>query len=253
MAEPGSPVEKTWQQTKSEQTRRSILSAAIDCFYESGYANTTTDGIARTAGVSRGAMLHHFPTRFDLIGAAVRHLSARWLARYAEVETRVNRGAGHTRVAEGIDAYWALLNTPDWVVFHELKVAARTDRELESALMPALEEFEEALAETTRELFPDLVPSEAYERGNLLTIYLLEGMAAAKLVQGARCAREKGAGVAQSGTASRLPGRTAREIRMNAHITPLTPAIGAEISGLDLADLTPEALRSSAARSSITR
>lgn len=212
MAEPGSPVGKTWQQTKSEQTRRSILSAAIDCFYQAGFANTTTDSIARAAGVSRGAMLHHFPTRFDLIGAAVRYLAARWLARYEEVETRVNRGAGHTRVAEGIDAYWALLNTPDWVVFHELKVAARTDRELESALMPALQEFERALAATTRELFPDLVPSEAYERGNLLTTYLLEGMAAAKLVQGTRVPEKKVLGWLKAellrGYQDVLPGRS---------------------------------------------
>lgn len=191
MAEPGSPVEKTWQQTKSEQTRQAILSAAIDCFHEFGYANTTTDNIARAAGVSRGAMLHHFPTRFDLIRAAVQHLSSRWLARYADVETRVNQGAEHSRVAEGIDAYWALLNTPDWVVFHELKVAARTDRELESALIPVLEDFGRTLEATTRQLFPDLVLSEAYERGNLLTTYLLEGMAAAKLVQGARVPEKK--------------------------------------------------------------
>ena len=191
MAEPGSPVEKTWQQTKSEQTRQAILSAAIDCFHEFGYANTTTDNIARAAGVSRGAMLHHFSTRFDLIRAAVQHLSSRWLARYADVETRVNQGAEHTRVAEGIDAYWALLNTPDWVVFHELKVAARTDRELESALVPVLEDFGRTLEATTRQLFPDLVLSEAYERGNLLTTYLLGGMAAAKLVQGARVPEKK--------------------------------------------------------------
>lgn len=186
MADPSTPpVEKTWQQTKSEQTRQAILKAAIDCFYELGYANTTTDNIARKAGVSRGAMLHHFPTRFDLIRASVQYLSQGWLSRFADVESGVNRGAEHTRVEEGIDAYWDLLNTPDWVVFHELKVAARTDKELEEALIPALTEFEKALYETTRQLFPDLALSEAFEHGNLLTSYLLEGMAAAKLVQGA--------------------------------------------------------------------
>lgn len=191
MAHTTVPVEKTWQQTKSEQTRQAILQAAITSFYDLGYANTSTDNIARKAGVSRGAMLHHFPTRFDLIKAAVQYLSSDWLARYADVESRVNRGAEHSRVEEGIDACWALLNTPEWVVFHELKVAARTDRELEQALTPVLEDFERALADTTRQLFPDLVLSEAYERGNLMTSYLLEGMAAAKLVQGTRVPEKK--------------------------------------------------------------
>ena len=184
MAEPETGNGKTWQQTKSEQTRENILSSAISCFYELGYASTTTDNIAKRAGVSRGAMLHHFPTRFELISAAVQHLSDRWLQRFTEAETRVNEGAEHTRVAEGIDAYWELLNSPDWVVFNELKVAARTDRELEQALIPALKDFGKAMAETARELYPDLALSEAYERGNLLTTYLLEGMAAAKLIQG---------------------------------------------------------------------
>ena len=191
MAHSTVPVEKTWQQTKSEQTRQAILKAAITSFYDLGYANTSTDNIARKAGVSRGAMLHHFPTRFDLIKAAVQYLSNDWLARYADVESRVNRGAEHTRVEEGIDAYWALLNTSEWVVFHELKVAARTDKELEQALTPVLKEFEKALVDTTRQLFPDLVLSEAYERGNLMTSYLLEGMAAAKLVQGTRVPEKK--------------------------------------------------------------
>ena len=69
------PVEKTWQKTKSELTRTSILDAAVECFYELGYANTTTENIAQSAGVSRGAMLHPFPTRFVLIKAAVEHLN----------------------------------------------------------------------------------------------------------------------------------------------------------------------------------
>jgi AcrR family transcriptional regulator len=191
MAESETTTEKTWQQTKSEQTRENILSSAIDCFYELGYASTTTDNIAKCAGVSRGAMLHHFPTRFELISAAVQHLSDRWLQRFTEAETRVNEGAEHTRVAEGIDAYWELLNSPYWVVFNELKVAARTDQELEKALVPALKEFSKAMAKTALELYPDLALSEAYERGNLLTNYLLEGMAAAKLVQGSPVQEKK--------------------------------------------------------------
>lgn len=184
-------TEKTWQQTKSEQTKNAILEAAVACFYELGYANTTTDNIAKKAGVSRGAMLHHFPTRFDLIKAAVRYLSEQRLSTFMEEESRVNRGAEHTRVGEGIDAFWKQLNSRAWVVFHELKVAARTDKELEEALVPALKDFEKAFVETTRQLFPDLALSEAFEHGNLLTIYLLEGMAAAKIVKGAKVPEEK--------------------------------------------------------------
>ena len=175
---------KTWQQTKSENTRTLILDAAVRCFYEQGYANTATESIAVVAKVSRGAMLHHFPTRFDLVRATVEHLSRQRLEIFEAQETEAQRGAVYTRIEEGIDAYWEQLNTPVFVVFQELIVAARTDKELEKALKPALEAFEVARHETTKRIFPDLALSEAFSRANYLTRFLLDGMAVANRIDG---------------------------------------------------------------------
>ncbi len=169
---------KTWQQTKSENTRHAILDAAIRCFYEFGYNNTTTEKIAKEAGVSRGAMLHHFPSRAQLIKASVRHLNEQRIELYRREESVIQEGAEHSRVEEGIDAYWNQLNTPAFVVFHELQVAARTDKELREVLIPAIEEFDRLALEATRELFPDLAMSEEFRRANSLSMYLLEGLAA---------------------------------------------------------------------------
>ncbi|MDA1074470.1 MAG: TetR/AcrR family transcriptional regulator [Proteobacteria bacterium] len=176
--------EKTWQQTKSAITRTTILDAAVDCFFEVGYTKTTTEQIARRAGVSRGAMLHHFPNRFEMISATVAHLNQTRLEMFKNAEARVQAGAQYSRVEAGIDAYWEQLNTPAFIVFHELKVAARTDRELEKVLLPALAEFDKAWYKAVKQAFPDLALSEAFERTNYLTMYLLDGMAAARLVDG---------------------------------------------------------------------
>jgi len=180
------PVAQTWQKTKSEMTRTSILEAAVDCFYELGYANTTTENIAQTAGVSRGAMLHHFPTRFVLIKAAIEHLNRKRLEWFEEEESVVQRGAEHTRIEEGIDTYWKQLNSPTFIVFHELKVAARTDKELAKVLLPAMQEFDKAFYQSVRRIFPDLVLSEAFERANYLTQYLLEGIAMARMTSASK-------------------------------------------------------------------
>lgn len=170
-------TKKTWQQTKSERTRKSILDAAVACFYELGYFNTTTEDIARKAGVSRGAMLHHFPTRFDLITAAVEHLNQMRLAIFTEEETSIQAGAEHSRIEEGIDAYWRQLNTPAFIVFTELKIAARTDKDLEKVLIPALRAYDRAWYQAVAQVFPDLALSESFARTNYMTKYLLEGMA----------------------------------------------------------------------------
>ena len=176
-ASPASDSNRTWQQTKSKNTRNTILDAAIECFYKFGYNDTTTEKIARHAQVSRGAMLHHFPSRADLITAAVRHLNDKRLELFAREERTVQSDALHTRVDEGIDTYWAQLNTPYFVVFHELQIAARTDRELHAVLIPALAEFDRAWAITVSEVFPDLALSSEIIRANWLTLLLLEGMA----------------------------------------------------------------------------
>jgi AcrR family transcriptional regulator len=183
-ADQSGETEKTWQQTKSGMTRSAILDAAVACFHELGYFNTTTENIARQAGVSRGAMLHHFPTRFDLIKAAVEHINQIRLAMFSEEEMRIQEGAEHSRVEEGIDVYWRQLNTPAFVVFTELQIAARTDKELEKVLIPALKAYERAWAEAVKQIFPDLALSEAFVRTGYLTKYLLEGMATAAMVAG---------------------------------------------------------------------
>ena len=172
--------DRTWQQTKSARTRTTILDAAIRCFHRDGYANTSTESIACEAQVSRGAMLHHFPNRFELIKATIRHLSQRRLDDFNASEAAAQQGAEHSRIEEGIDAYWELLQREEFVVFHELQVAARTAPELAEVLRPEIEAFELAGYERVKQLFPDLALSEAFQRANYLTKFLLEGMAVAR-------------------------------------------------------------------------
>jgi AcrR family transcriptional regulator len=169
--------DRTRQRAKSENTRTTILDAAIRCFYERGYNNTTTEKVAREAGVSRGAMLHHFPSRFDLIKAGVNHLHQQRLEQFEEQERQIQENAEHSLIEEGIDNYWAQLHSPLFTVWNELRVAARTDADLNNILKPAAREFEAKFTKITASVFPDLALSEEFERANFLSAYLLEGMA----------------------------------------------------------------------------
>ena len=62
------------QQDRSRATRRRLLEACVDCLAEVGWSATTVAVVAERAGVSRGAAQHHFPTREDLITAALEHM-----------------------------------------------------------------------------------------------------------------------------------------------------------------------------------
>jgi AcrR family transcriptional regulator len=62
------------QSERREETQGRILAAAAKLILERGYAGLRTAEVARVAGVSRGAQLHHFPTKQALIVATLRHV-----------------------------------------------------------------------------------------------------------------------------------------------------------------------------------
>ena len=174
----------SWQAQKSAMTRDRILDAAINCFVELGYTNVTTARVASAAGVSRGAMLHHFPSKTELIQAAVEYLHNKLLEDYTDCVARIPaKLTGADRRRAGIDAYWEHLTGDLSVVYHELCVASRTDPELRAILENSQQLFEKHIRDTNAELF-----SEWKDRGDRFTLAmdvtkcLMEGMAAAQLM-----------------------------------------------------------------------
>ena len=171
------PEPTGWQAQKSAATRNLIVEAAIRCFVDLGYAQTTTTAIAEKAGLSRGAMLHHFPSKIDIVRAAVDYLHGKRLKAFRKAIQRGLPLEGD-RVRNAVDAFWSHVRHPMYVAFFELSVAARTDRELTSILLPAQEAFEREWYRTARELFPEW--GERQDQFDLaldLSRYVMEGMA----------------------------------------------------------------------------
>lgn len=67
------------QEEKSQAMRTRIIHATIECLDSVGYIKTTTSEIVKRAGVSRGALQHHFRSKDDLIMAAADFLTSRYL------------------------------------------------------------------------------------------------------------------------------------------------------------------------------
>ena len=57
--------------TRGEQSRRELVSIAIDCFSRYGYQGTSIDRIARAAGVTKGALYYHFKDKEALLFGAL--------------------------------------------------------------------------------------------------------------------------------------------------------------------------------------
>ena len=165
-----------WQARKSAATRLQVLEATLRCFTKLGYFHTTTPAIADEAGLSRGAMLHHFPTRTDVVRAAIAHLHARRLMAFRAVVEGLPPGENRAHAA--LRAHWDQLRHPLYAVFIELQVAARTDPELADILAPAEAAFARELRETAREVVPEWnLAGPQFEIGYELATCSLRGMA----------------------------------------------------------------------------
>jgi AcrR family transcriptional regulator len=117
------------QAERTAATTARLLDATIECLIELGYRATSTPEICRRAGVSRGAQLHHYATKEELVAAAVDHL---FTLRLAEIETRLEQAAsGPMADLRGVAAHvWSVYTGPTFYAWLELVVAARTDSTL---------------------------------------------------------------------------------------------------------------------------
>jgi AcrR family transcriptional regulator len=121
---------------RTADSRALILDAAVACLVEEGYAGASTLAVQARAQVSRGRLLHHFPSRAELLVAAAQHLITTQLG---EVEQRAaalmaDEPPGPERVDRAIDLMWATFQEPPFWAALELWMAARTDPALRAAL-----------------------------------------------------------------------------------------------------------------------
>lgn len=125
---------RTSQEERTRAMRARLLEATVDLLVERGFAGTSTTLVSERAGVSRGAQLHHFPTKNDLVLAAVDHLTAVRGRELDEAAARLPVGAGRTRAVLGMlgDHF----TSPVFTAALELWVAARTDETLLAAVAP---------------------------------------------------------------------------------------------------------------------
>lgn len=170
------------QEERSAETRARLLDATIECLVELGYARTTTTTVADRAGVSRGAQLHHFPTKEELVLAACEHLFERRDAEFRAAFARLPDGMD--RPSAAIDLLWKILGSGHtFYAWLELAVAGRTDPTLGRRVRELGTRTAQNIARTFRELFPaPAAPNPFYDVAPQYAFALLQGLALDRLL-----------------------------------------------------------------------
>ena len=168
------------QEERSAETRARLLDATIQSLVEVGYARTTTTRVCEIAGLSRGAQLHHFRTRADLVTSALEHLARRRIDEFrAKVESVRSNGDDPRRAEDpfgaGLDLLWESYSGPLFIAALELWVAARTDPDLYERLLPLEREIGRQIRQPWLSLAGDL-PSESARDLTQLSHHMMRGM-----------------------------------------------------------------------------
>lgn len=173
------PLPRRPQQERSAATRAKVLEAAYESLLDRGYGATTVGEVQNRAGVARGTLLHHFPTRGSLMAGVVEDIIERRLRVLTSADD-IDWGIGGGRsegdgtgadndddtdngndddndnVEDGngsgrdqapfvaswddvVDLVWDELQRPPFTAALELWVASRTDPDLRQALIPLQE------------------------------------------------------------------------------------------------------------------
>jgi len=113
--------------------RQRLLEATIEVLAERGWSGTSTTLVSERAGVSRGAQLHHFPTKADLVLAAVEHLWETRDKEYREALETLEPGPDRTRRV--VQVLGEQFSSEMFEAALELWVAARSDAALHAAVI----------------------------------------------------------------------------------------------------------------------
>ncbi len=159
-----------------------MLDATVSCLLELGYHGTTTNAIQQRAGVSRGALMHHYSSKADLLVAAVRHLAHQRGLNLHDQSQRL--AEGQDRMDQAIDLLWEVFSGPLFTAHLELWSAARTDPELRDVIV----ESERALRADTHKVMVELFGRPTADEPSFadaieLTLQFMRGAALTAIVR----------------------------------------------------------------------
>jgi AcrR family transcriptional regulator len=147
-------VGRRTQQERRASTRKALLEATIQCLVEQGYAGTTTRAVSERAGVSTGALQHHFTSKEELVSEAIGYLAGKLTAQL--IEQGVPSASSRRHLTEQlVDYLWRTLNGPLMAAATELGVAGRTDPLLRERLVEAQHQALEGVPLAAGQLFPE--------------------------------------------------------------------------------------------------
>ena len=160
---------------RPRDSRDRIVQATVTSLADRGLANTSTLKVQEDAQVSRGSLLHHFPSKATLLVAAVRQLA---VDRFSAATSEPPASTDGQRIDEAIDLLWSMYDGPLFWAAIELWIGARQDGTLRDILEVEERKLGHVVDEMCDELFgPQIAALPDYSDFRDVLITSMRGIA----------------------------------------------------------------------------
>ncbi len=163
--------------TRDEQanaTRRKLLDIAIALLCEGGLSAVTSISVAARAGLTRGAVQHHFPNRTALLRAIVDEVTAELMG----LPVAFPGESVRARVDAAIDRYWEYFGSTRYTAMVQLSLSDPHDVPVRKWVADEVERSQALLDRKWRDAFKDTGASQERVRSaRLLVLATLRGFA----------------------------------------------------------------------------
>lgn len=146
--------------------RERILAAVIECLDRHGYAETSINRIQERAGISRGALTHHFPSKEELMVVTAERLLRPTLVPRRREPHALDTPAGRNATVEA-DIVWMwekLVDTMEGRALLEILIASRTDLSLKRRISQTFVRWNAAINDSLVANYLPLGMSEEEQR-----------------------------------------------------------------------------------------
>lgn len=174
----GEPARPRTQEERSATTRSKLIRSAVSCISELGYLNSTIEVVASHAGVSRGAVQHHFGCRNDLLVAVIEDFGSK-LSTLNEIPPDLTFAQ---RVDAAIDLTWDMVKTPQFLAVVQIWLTMQHNPAIRPTIAKEIKRIEQKLDAEWQMLFKEAAVSpERVASIRHLVLAMLRGLALRKL------------------------------------------------------------------------
>lgn len=137
------------QEARSAAARTALVRSAIEALSDGGIARATTAAIASGAGMTTGALHHHFPAKEDLFLAVLDELTVKALALIGNLGADAGRSKSLSRAI--VDDLWSLYGSRQYWAVWEINMGYRGDEAMHRTLVAHRARTRERMRQSLRE------------------------------------------------------------------------------------------------------